>query len=272
MSKGTFVVAAIAVLGAIAGVIAAVQYNQNASALYTEADLNAQAMRDLFNHWTLVYGKIYQSQAEEEHRFATFQDNYLFILNWNADPTSTSTVGLNQFADLNTEEFSAEISCLNSANASKPTAVFVPTPEQIEALPATVNWVTAGAVTGVKNQGQCGSCWAFSTTGSLEGCNFIFNGANLLSFSEQQLVDCSDSYGNQGCDGGLMDNAFKYVEAKGIELEATYPYTAVDGTCKYSASQVKFTNTGYQNVAQNNEVALATAVAVQPVSVAVEAD
>jgi len=102
--------------------------------------------------------------------------------------------------------------------------------------PATWNWATQGAVTPIKNQGQCGSCWAFSTTGSLEGLNFLQGSKTLLSFSEQQLVDCSGSYGNQGCDGGLMDNAFKYVASQGIELESTYPYTAVDGTCKYQSS------------------------------------
>jgi cathepsin L len=124
---------------------------------------------------------------------------------------------------------------LNVNTSSQSANVFVPTAEEIEALPTSVDWVTAGAVTPIKNQGQCGSCWAFSTTGSLEGLNFLTN-KNLLSFSEQQLVDCSSSYGNQGCNGGLMDNAFKYVEVEGIELEATYPYTAVTGTCKYSAA------------------------------------
>jgi len=236
MSKGTFVVAAIAVLGAIAGVIAAVQYNQNTVSLFTEADLNGQTMMDLWNHWKLVYNKVYASETEETHRFTTFKNNYLFIMNWNADPTATSEVGLNQFADMNTQEFSEHISCLDMGTRMYTEETSSPTQAEIEALPATVNWVTAGAVTPVKNQGHCGSCWAFSTTGSLEGCNFLFGGKSLLSFSEQQLVDCSTAYGNQGCDGGLMDNAFKYVEAQGIELEATYPYTAVDGTCKYSAS------------------------------------
>jgi len=139
------------------------------------------------------------------------------------------------FADMNTEQFSEHIGCLDMAKRTPSMNVFEPTLSEVDALPATVNWLTAGAVTPIKNQGQCGSCWAFSTTGSLEGLNFLTN-KNLLSFSEQQLVDCSGSYGNQGCNGGLMDNAFKYVMAQGIELEATYPYTAVDGNCKYSAS------------------------------------
>jgi len=270
MSKGAFIVATIAVLGAIAGVIAAVSFNGQVqqNALFTQSDIPAQALTDLFNHWKLAYGKLYESEALEAQRFAAFSANYLYILNWNADKTQTSEVGLNQFADLTTAEFSAQISCLLPSNNTD-NEVFVPS---VNALPASVDWVTTGAVTPVKNQGQCGSCWAFSTTGSLEGCNWIFNGKNLLSFSEQQLVDCSTSYGNQGCNGGLMDYAFKYVEAKGIELEAQYPYTAADGKCKYVQADTKFKNTGYTDVTKNNEVALATAVAQQPVSVAVEAD
>jgi len=142
------------------------------------------------------------------------------------------------------------------ANANVTPVIANITEEQVNALPTSVNWVTAGAVTPIKNQGQCGSCWAFSTTGSLEGANYIFNGKMLQSYSEQQLVDCSTSFGNQGCDGGLMDDAFQYVMANGIELESVYPYTGVDGTCAYSKSSVVFTNKGFTNVAQLNEVAL----------------
>jgi len=133
------------------------------------------------------------------------------------------------------------------------------------------DWRAQGAVTPVKNQQQCGSCWAFSTTGSLEGLNFITNG-DLESYSEQQLVDCSGQYGNEGCDGGWPFWAMEYTAAQGIELESVYPYTAQDGTCQYDSSSVVFTNGGYGNVTNYNEVDMETQILVQPLSVCVEAD
>jgi len=141
--------------------------------------------------------------------------------------------------------------------------------EYVQVGADTVDWRTKGAVTGIKNQGQCGSCWAFSSTGSLEGLNFLKNG-KLLSFSEQQLVDCSGSYGNEGCDGGLMESALEYTAAKGVELESDYPYTAQDGSCKYSASKVAFKNKNY--AAASSDSLLEKAVNIGPVSVSVEAD
>ena len=101
-----------------------------------------------------------------------------------------------------------------------------------------VDWVSQGAVTPIKDQGKCGSCWAFSTTGSLEGAAFIAGG-ELKSFSEQQLVDCSTSYGNHGCQGGLMDMAFWYVIDHGITLESKYPYKGTNGKCSYDEEKDK---------------------------------
>jgi len=122
-------------------------------------------------------------------------------------------------------------------------------------LPASIDWVSKGAVTPIKNQGQCGSCWAFSTTGSVEGANFI-NTGKLVSLSEQQLVDCSRSYGNMGCHGGLMDNAFKYTEDYKLETESAYPYTGVGGSCQYAAPKGQVSTRSYVDVTPNTPSAL----------------
>jgi C1A family cysteine protease len=141
--------------------------------------------------------------------------------------------------------------------------------------PASVDWVTAGAVTPVKNQGSCGSCWAFSSTGALEGAIFVSTG-KLTSLSEQQLVDCAGvraGYGNMGCNGGLMDNAFTYAEDYALETEASYAYTAVGGSCAVSAAKgSSHSDVKYVDVTVNDPVALATASALQPVSVAIQAN
>merc|ERR1712232_960629 len=136
----------------------------------------------------------------------------------------------------------------------------------------SIDWVTKGAVTPVKNQQQCGSCWAFSSTGSLEGAMFVATG-KLISLSEEDLVQCN-SITDHGCQGGLMDNAFNWVQQNGICSEAAYPYTSgggVTGSCKKGCSPV-VSITGHTDVPSRDESALLAAVSKQPVSVAIEAD
>jgi len=115
--------------------------------------------------------------------------------------------------------------------------------------PASVDWREKKAVTGVKNQGQCGSCWAFSTVGSVEGLYAITKG-ELLSFSEQQLVDCSKD-GNMGCNGGDMDIAFTYLQTHKIEKESDYGYEGSDGTCRYDEKKGVFSIGGHKDVPAN---------------------
>merc|ERR1712100_533730 len=135
---------------------------------------------------------------------------------------------------------------------------------------ATIDWTTKGAVTPVKNQGQCGSCWSFSTTGGLEGAWQLSSG-NLVSMSEQQFVDCDT--GSSGCNGGLMDQAFGWAENQAIATESSYPYTARDGSCKSSFTTAipQGGVTGYKDV-QTSASGLTSAIMNAPVSVAIEAD
>merc|ERR1712070_847208 len=141
-----------------------------------------------------------------------------------------------------------------------------------ETLADSVDWTTKGAVTPVKNQGQCGSCWSFSTTGSLEGAWEVATG-KLVSLSEQQFVDCDKR--DSGCSGGLMDTAFQYAEANALCTEESYAYHAKAGKCSTSACTVgipKGAVKGFKDVEPDNKQALMSARNQQPVSIAIEAD
>jgi len=220
-----------------------------------------------FDAWSSYYGKVYKP-TERDYRYTVYRKNLRTIYHHNEHSNATWTMAVNKFADMTAPEFRARF----VGSYAKPvTRHPLQTSFSTMGLPASVDWTTKGAVTPVKNQGQCGSCWAFSTTGSLEGAWFLFN-KTLVSLSEQQLVDCSTAEGNQGCNGGLMDYGFQYViDNKGLGTEASYPYSATGpNACKKVASVVSIRS--FVDVPSNSELALMTAIAQQPVSVAVEAD
>jgi len=237
------------------------------------------ASQSLFKEWNLFkisYSKTFKSDDEELRRFNIWKSNLDFIKKHNEDADNglhTFWVKMNKFGDLTAREFSKIYNGYNSSLRTSFTgSKYVHVYNSNFQVPDSVDWRTQGYVTPVKDQGQCGSCWAFSTTGSLEGQHFKASG-KLISLSEQNLVDCSTKYGNQGCNGGLMDQAFTYIkENNGIDTETSYPYHAVDQKCQYNPSNIGATDNGFVDVKSKDEDALKSAVGtVGPVSVAIDA-
>lgn len=229
-----------------------------------------QDVEHAFQAWRQTFHITFPSTHDFFHRLAVFEQNHLRIWAHNERNNASYTLGHNQFSHLTPDEFRSYTG-LNLAITKPLSSEPAWYTHNALPLPDAVDWVSKGAVTGVKDQGQCGSCWAFSATGALEGALFLKTGV-LTPLSEQELVDCDK--GDAGCGGGLMDSAFEYVKAHGITTEAAYPYKAVQGECKAVASPVVQAHTvvGFKDVPAGDEKALEAALAVQPVSVAIQAD
>jgi C1A family cysteine protease len=228
--------------------------------------------------WKREHKRAYS--ADEAARFAVFGRNLAFIHRHNDEfrrGKHTFELATNEYADLSWEEFSA--TRLGYTATGRVHKAPVSHTLSNTTLPAAVDWREKGAVLPAKNQGACGSCWAFSAVCALEGAHFLATG-ELTSLSEQQLVDCSRDWSentdldNYGCQGGLMDNAFAYMlnASHGDDTEAAYPYRGVDGKCKFKSSALGSSLSGYKDVAADDEAALLDAVGtVGPVSVAIHA-
>lgn len=257
------------ILLTVAGFSVAVSQNQ-------QAYIKNYAL--LFMQWMENHGFNF-TEHEFLHRLENFIQNDKFIDESNSH-NYTYTLGHNKFSHMNSEEFASSMLCGGMKDTSvKNLRGFLSehnyVQDDINGLPSSVDWRKHNAVTDVKNQGNCGSCWSFSTTGGLEGIYAISTG-QLVSFSEQQLVDCDNV--DSGCNGGLMTNAFEWIEKNnGLCTEENYPYvsgnTGKAGKCQNTCTLVvKSGISGYAEVKENDKNALMTALAKQPVSVAIQAN
>ncbi|KAM6572443.1 hypothetical protein CsatA_016523 [Cannabis sativa] len=227
------------------------------------------------------HGKVYKSAQEKEIRFNIFKENVKFIESFNKHEKKYSfKISMNKFGDMANHEFRAlrngyrsTVASSTSSSSSRPKSSMLFKYENVthSSIPSSIDWREKGAVTPIKDQQTCGSCWVFSAVAATEGITKIKKG-KLISLSEQQILDCDTNPDDQGCRGGLMENAFNFIAKNGgITSEYAYPYKAEQSTCAttkrlYNVAKIK----GYQAVPQNSEAELLKAVAHQPVSVAIE--
>jgi C1A family cysteine protease len=254
-----------------------------ATAVNVEQEPLSVELMTRFKKWEDYHGKQYDSHNEKMKRLQIWVDNDERINEYNSKDLPFK-LGHNAFSDMTEEEFAAHYKMSASdaetskkaqeAKWSAEDAAFVQDQERALTdnleLPDYVNWVEMGAVAEVKNQGACGACWAFSTTGALEGARFIKTG-ELVSLSEQNLLDCDHT--DLGCGGGLMDNAFKFDEKSGgLCSEEDYPYLArQQKKCNTNCTDVpgSIVKT-FIDVPPAKEHALLSAIAMQPISVAIQ--
>jgi len=250
---------------------------------YVNATSFKEVVLEEWETWKVEHGKEYKNKLEDNFRMKVFMDNKARIAKHNAlahQGQKTYTMKLNEYADMLHQEFITTMMGYDQSNKNTSnvglTQIY---PANVD-LPDHMDWRDHGAVTGVKNQGTCGSCWAFSTTGALEGQHFRKTG-KLVSLSEQNLIDCSRKFGNKGCLGGLMDSAFTFIkENDGIDTEASYPYRDIKAdqynpkshSCHFNKHTVGATDKGFVDITQFDEDALKAAVAtIGPISVAIDA-
>src|ERR1700744_723673 len=199
--------------------------------------------------WKNKYNKSYESDMEEFIKYKIWQNNMMAIKEHN-NKNLTFTLGSNYFTDLSNDEFTSQmLGYKRSGPIPTDVCEWVSININYDVSDA-IDWRNHNAVTDIKNQGSCGSCWAFSAIGAIEGILAIASG-ELLDLSEQQLIDCSGDEGNAGCRGGIMDYAFNYTIKNGICSNRSYPYIASDNKCNNSCNRIIYTS-GCRDIQSDN--------------------
>ncbi|XP_020575303.1 zingipain-2-like [Phalaenopsis equestris] len=229
-------------------------------------------MEARYEQWITQHKRVYRSAAEKARRFSIFKANVEYIESANAKPDRKYRLAVNRFADLTNEEFGSTLNAYLERSLRRNYETF--RYGNVTDVPDEMDWRRLDAVTPIKSQESCGSCWAFSAVAATEGINKIKTG-NLISLSEQELIDCDVNGRDHGCRGGTTNGAFSFiVKNGGITMDTNYPYAAVDGTCdkeKAATYNAAATIRGYESVPSNSELSLMKAAANQPVSVLIDA-
>ena len=221
-------------------------------------------MREQFMSFKAQYNKSYGNKTELEYRFSVFSENMNLIKLTNANSTKRFSLKMNEFTDRTFQEFKNQF-LMNPTENEAHSQLSRSSP-----VTGNVDWRTVkGAVGAVKNQKECGSCWAFSTVAALETAYFLRNNS-FVSFSEQELVDCATSYGNHGCHGGLMPFAFEYIMDNKITTEDAYPYVAYEGTCRASSMSDRYSLDSFAQINPIDVEGLKLGLKQTVVSVAIE--